>query len=164
MKEIPLTQGQVAIVCDCHYHLVKDYKWFSQWDDVTETFYALRGASMTERLLGSAHTIPMHRVINGTPKGFNTDHKNHDTLDNQCVNLRTATASQNRYNQGKMRHNKSGYKGVNLHKGDGKFHARIMVNSKRIHLGYYDTPEEAAHAYDKAAKELHGEFAQLNFP
>ncbi len=39
-----------------------------------------------------------------------------------------------------------------------------MRNSKAYYLGYFDKKEEAARAYDRMAKELHGEFARLNFP
>jgi hypothetical protein len=39
-----------------------------------------------------------------------------------------------------------------------------MVDYKRVQIGTYDTPEEAARAYDAKARELHGEFAKQNFP
>tara|TARA_R110001583_G_scaffold85211_1_gene223341 strand:- start:1103 stop:1750 length:648 start_codon:yes stop_codon:yes gene_type:complete len=46
-----------------------------------------------------------------------------------------------------------------------RFQAYIRPKGqKRIKLGYYLTAEEAARAYDKKAKELFGEFAELNFP
>jgi len=59
------------------------------------------------------------------------------------------------------RNNLSGYKGVTLHR-KGKWKAKIQFNKKGIYLGLYDTPEEAAIAYNKAAKEYFGEFAKLN--
>ena len=78
-------------------------------------------------------------------------------------NLRIASRSQNLMNQTIRSDNKSGYKGVSLHKASGKWKAQIMSGGRLKHLGYFSTPEDAALAYDKAANELHGEFARLNF-
>lgn len=60
--------------------------------------------------------------------------------------------------------NKSGFVGVSFATHMNRWMAGIT--HKRVHrfLGYYDTPEEAARAYDAAARELRGDFAQLNFP
>jgi len=44
--------------------------------------------------------------------------------------------------------------GVDFHKVSGKFRARLAINGKRKHLGYFNTPEEAFQAY-KLAKEAH---------
>lgn len=59
----------------------------------------------------------------------------------------------------------SGYKGVGVLRGKTqRWQARISGNGKRLFLGNFDTPEDAARAYDKAARELYGEHAWLNFP
>jgi hypothetical protein len=47
---------------------------------------------------------------------------------------------------------------------DGRWCARIKVNYRAIYLGRFSAPEDAARAYDDAARELVGEFAVLNFP
>jgi hypothetical protein len=78
-------------------------------------------------------------------------------------NLRIASHGQNLMNRGINRNNKSGYKGVAFHKSTGKWQAQIMSGGRFKYLGCFTTPEAAALAYDKAAKELHGEFARLNF-
>lgn len=68
-------------------------------------------------------------------------------------------------NRGIQRHNKTGFKGVSTnHKYTNKFRASIYRGGKRIHLGYFGKPEDAARAYDEAAIKYHGKFARLNFP
>jgi hypothetical protein len=57
----------------------------------------------------------------------------------------------------------SGYRGVWLEKGSNKYRAKIWCNNKGYHLGRFDTAVAAAKAYDKAAREMHGEFASTNF-
>nr|WP_268987487.1 HNH endonuclease [Providencia alcalifaciens] len=92
------------------------------------------------------------------------DHIDGDKLNNRIENLRICTHNQNQHNQGIRASNKSGYKGVSWMKSVKKWHAQICCNSKVTHLGLYTCKIEAAKAYDEAAKQLHGEFAWLNFP
>lgn len=160
MKKIQLTQNQFAIVCDCHAHLVEGYKWCAQWNSGTHSFYAVRHSTIAERLGGASSMVLMHRVISGVPKGLLTDHKNSNTLDNRCNNLRAANYSENQHNRGKSPKNTSGYKGVSWRKGEKKWIAAIRLHGKSIHLGYFSTPVEAHDAYAKAANELHGNFAR----
>ena len=81
----------------------------------------------------------------------------------QLSNLRIVSRSQNSMNKGCSRNNTSGYKGISLRKASGKWRAEIMSQGRSKYLGLFTTPEAAALAYDKAAKTLHGEFAELNF-
>lgn len=165
MKEIKLTQGQVTIVCDCHAHLLEGYKWQAAYSTRTHSFYAVRKARVPEMLCGAPRTISMHTVVNGTPRGFLTDHKNHNTLDNRCENLRTATHSQNNRNRNKRTPQNStcSYKGVSWNKRDRKYQVHITIKNKKRHVGYFDSEEDAARAYDEAARKQYGEFASLNF-
>lgn len=112
---------------------------------------------------GTPKTL-MHVLIMGTRDGFQIDHKNGNGLDNRRENLRWATSAQNMQNA-RIRPNKqSGLRGVRRGTRAQKWSAAIRANGTRHHLGSFVTSEEAARVYDEAAKRLHGEFAQLNFP
>jgi len=58
----------------------------------------------------------------------------------------------------------SKYKGVCWDKRNKKWGVTIQANKKKYHLGYFKDEIDAAKAYDKKAKKLHGQFACLNFP
>jgi hypothetical protein len=51
-------------------------------------------------------------------------------------------------NQRIQKNNTSGYKGVSFHKGNNKYKAQIWVNNKSIYLGYFQTAEDGAIAYN----------------
>jgi hypothetical protein len=153
---IPLTQGLNAIVD------VEDFDWLSKWnwhaDKKRHTFYAARTVAHGE----SRTTVQMHRLILGESSRKECDHKNRNGLDNRRNNLRKASPTNNRCNMARHRDNRSGFKGVKL--VNGRFVAAISVAGVYRYIGCYATPEEAARAYDEAAKKFHGEFAVLNFP
>lgn len=161
MKEIPLTQGKVALVDDADAAIVAPYKWYASRH--RGTFYARTdtGGRLVRRRLA------MHRVILGlgAGDGREVDHINGNGLDNRRANLRICTHAENLRNRGPQRNNRSGYKGVSLHP-DGKWTAHISINGSRNvrYLGLFSTPEDAARAYDAAARDLFGEYARLNFP
>ena len=106
----------------------------------------------------------MHRIILNAPKGTMVDHINGNGLDNRKENLRLCTTRENNANQKKNRNNSSGYKGVAKASNCSKWRAYIRVDGVQRHLGNHNTPEEAARAYDAAAKKHFGEYAHLNFP
>lgn len=88
------------------------------------------------------------------------DHVNRNPLDNRRCNLRWATQSEQSVNRAR-RANATGYIGVT--KKGNRFVAYIESKPK-FYLGSFDTAIEAARAFDAAARERYGEFAQLNFP
>lgn len=107
--------------------------------------------------------VMLHRVIyeleHGELPEFNVDHKNRNKLDNRVENLRAATHGQNNANATRKT-NSCKYKGV--YKNYDKYVAQITINDKVTHLGRFNTPEEAALAYNEAALLHYGEFAVLN--
>lgn len=120
---------------------------------------------------GRQRLIYMHRVVNGTPDGMDTDHINGIRLDNRRCNLRNATRQQNCYNKPNEPGSEVPYKGVSKNVKLSRFatpatcfRATISVNGRRVHLGNFKCAKDAAIAYDNAARSLHGEFARLNFP
>lgn len=102
-----------------------------------------------------------HRVIwllsyGAWPDG-ELDHKNGDRDDNRLSNLREATRLVNNQNRRCSRaDSKTGIMGVSNRRG--KWIARIQVEGERRHLGAYDSPTRAAHAYAEAKKALHEGF------
>ena len=105
----------------------------------------------------------LHRLLaeafipNPENKPF-VDHIDGDRKNNALSNLRWCTHAENQWNRGKQRNNTSEFKGVSFDKAAGKWKAQIGLDGKNEHLGYFYTPEKAAAAYEKAARELHGEF------
>lgn len=89
------------------------------------------------------------------------DHRDGDGLNNRWLNLRLATGPQNAANARKRKDNTSGHKGVTRRTNTGQFEARIQHEHRRISLGRFATAEEARCAYERAAMELHGEFARV---
>lgn len=153
MKKIQLTQKQVALVDDSDYDYLNQWNWFALKDK--KSFYAAR----TIRIGKTFKKILMHRLIMSPPDNKQIDHINGNKLDNRRSNLRICSINENRYNQGPLKSNTSGYKGVSWHIHSKKWIARITVNGNRKFLGYFANKKDAGHAYNKAAIRYHKEFA-----
>ena len=107
------------------------------------------------------HTIIMERILGRSlVKGELVDHKNGDTLNNRRSNLRLADKRKNAINAKKRRDNKSGFKGVCWSVPGNRWRAYGKKDGKQVHLGYFDTPQEAHQAYRKFAEVEYGEFAR----
>lgn len=151
MNRISLTKGYFATVDADDFDRLSEHAWFVMEDERTN--YAARAEA--------GKLIRMHWEVLGVYPPDLIDHRNGDGLDNRKQNLRRATTTQN----GQNRQPNAGhqYKGICFHKRDKKWQASIKIPEREIYLGYHDTPEAAARAYDTAALEHFGEFANLNF-
>lgn len=148
---IPLDKNLSTIIDRSDYDDVGRFRWHAHKDALT--WYARRGEFYECR------NIEMHRQLLGFPGG-QVDHRNGNGLDNRRSNLRHATCAQNQRN----RTAKYRYKGIGRYGREKRWKAQIWVNNEHLVLGRFNTPEEAAYAYDLAAIEHFGEFAKLNFP
>lgn len=151
---IPLTgkrgRGMFALVDRDDAHLVAVHLWNFSYP------YAVTGIRRAD---GKRATIGMHRLIMGAQPGQFVDHINSNGLDNRRSNLRICTTAQNLANA-----RLSGpdyYRGISFY--GKKWVAKCTHGSRRL-VGEAATAEEAAALYDTFARELHGEFARLNFP
>lgn len=149
MREIPLTQGKVALVDDEDYPGLSKHRWYAHKN--RNKYYAMRN-SPRDHITHKRSLICMHAVIAGTPKGMDTDHINGNGLDNRRCNLRIVTARQNQQNQNIQKSSK--YPGVHWQKDARKWRAQIRVNGKQQYLGYYDDEETAGIVYAMACNAI----------
>jgi hypothetical protein len=150
MKKISLTKGKFALIDDADYDFVNQWKWSFDGS------YAVRG-----HYLGNINgkdkykKIYLHRVINETLKGFETDHINKNKLDNRRCNLRSATKGQNSRNHNAHKNNITGICGVVWNNNVNKYRVRITVNKKIFNLGYFNDINKAIKVRIKAEKKYY---------
>ena len=120
---------------------------FCLWTNGTKRLY------LVHRVIWEMHHGPI-------PEGIEIDHRNGVRADNRIENLRLATEQQNAWNAKRRSDNSSGVKGVHPHKSTGKWAAQIQHEKKKIHLGLFDSVEEAAAARMTAQAVYHGEYAR----
>jgi len=151
---IVLTKGQVVVFDKSDEKLIRGYRWYLRLDKSRRTFRA----ETYFKKNGDVHRIMMEWLICRTHK--EVDHIDGNGRNNRRANLRKATKAQNQQNRRKFPSARytSRFKGVYQNKRTGKWCALI----RKEHLGTFSTEEEAALAYNKAAKRLFGEFARLN--
>lgn len=102
----------------------------------------------------------LHQLICGFPRK-KIDHADRNRLNLQKDNLRLADDSQNAANSHE-RIGLAGFRGVT--KMRKRWMAQITIREEHQYLGTFDTSQDAAIAYDKAARLGFGEFAYQNFP
>lgn len=90
------------------------------------------------------------------------DHTDRNGCNNAWSNLRIATSRGNGANRGLSKNNKSGVKGVSWSQQSGKWYASIKVDQRSKNLGLFDSKDDAAAAYRRAAERYFGEFARAS--
>lgn len=153
---ITLTRGFEAVIDAVDVPLVMAGNWYASVQPYT--VYAVRS-----QLIGDKReAFRLHRVIMQPGLDQEVDHIDRDGLNNRRSNLRLASRSENARNQGRRSTSASGFKGVTWHQRSKKWAATISVLGKQIHLGLFQTPQDAHATYVAAATELHGEFARTS--
>jgi hypothetical protein len=110
---------------------------------------------------GKMRTVYLHRLICATTLELpHVDHKNGNTSDCRRINLRPCSRSQNLSNQKIRSDNRTGVKGVGIHKQTGKYLARITASGRKMHLGLFSSLDEAQSALALIRDKIHGEFAR----
>lgn len=172
MKKILLTQGKIALVDDEDYKRLSKFKW--NYEGTGGSNYAKR--SVRVQGLQNQKTIRMCCEILQTNELI--DHKDTNGLNYQKSNLRLCTSAQNAQNRKKPKMKTSSkYKGISATYYKSVYSdylsitwvanigfTNIFGRSVQKYLGRFKVEEEAAKAYDEAAREHFGDFARLNFP
>lgn len=174
MKLIPLSKRgknkgkYFAQVDDEDYDLLMQFNWYVQLND--------NGLNYATSKFGGKIGNSMHRfLLDVTDRKIFVDHKDHNGLNNQRVNLRLSSNSQNQINS-RVNYGSSKFRGVrncvvkqkyikkNGEEGlyiNNYWRAKIVFMGKAIDIGCFKKEEDAVRAYDKKAKELFGEFAVI---
>ena len=152
MKMIPIVSGTAPMACD-----EQDYLMLSRyhWRALTNAHHQYAKTQIR------GHTILAHRLILGLEKGDQrvADHINGNGLDNRRCNLRIVTRKENRWNLRKT-NSLSGIRGVV--KVRNGYSARFVHDGEYMHLGCYETKEEAAFYVKKKLLELCPEFSYVH--
>lgn len=158
MKTIPLTQGKVALVDDADFETASQFKWHA-----VRKGRGIYARHMQRKPHRRGASIYLHQLLMpGVPE---IDHKDGNGLNNQRENIRPVSHMLNmRGFRTKQIGASSMFRGVSWDCNKRKWQAYINYNKKRIPLGRFESENEAARAYDLAAKKLFGEFACPNFP
>lgn len=162
MKKIKLNKELFAIVDDDDFETVNAYRWHARKERYH--FYAVRSAKIAQKKI----TVRMHRFILGLKDGdgIKVDHRNGDGLDNRQRNLRKCTVAENNRNRGIGKNNTTGFLGVSVARNrkskNLRWRAIIYFNNKRINLGSFGSPQEAAQVYKKASIKYHGKFSPFH--
>lgn len=122
-----------------------------------------RRIAIDKKVYMASHLAWLYFYEEPPEEGKVVDFVNLDKDDTRICNLRLATYEENARNQSLRADSSTGLKGAvrfNSPRNKKRYRSSIRVGGKKIHLGQFDTPEEAHEAYSKKVKELHGEFGR----
>lgn len=154
MKCIPLTRGLSALIDDVDFELVSKHRWHAR---------AVKNRSYASSKINGKN-VSLHAYLLTPPQNSDIDHIDGNGLNNQRFNLRICSHMENMANQKQHRDSKSPYKGIWRAQHCDRWAVQLVYRGRKLYLGLFKDPIEAAKAYDLKAKELHGSFARLNFP
>lgn len=151
----PLTRGEFVTIDEEDWPLVRELKWHCSGTHCGKLYAQHRRGK-------AGVTIIMHRLILGVEKGTFVDHIDGNGLNNRRCNLRIATVSQNNANRD-FKRTQSQFRGVRK-LSNTSWYAVATKNRVQHRSKPFRAEVDAAREYDRMARELHGEFAVLNFP
>jgi len=138
MKQVILTEGDITAVDDNLFVLINEHNWRKNGKG-----YAYKIREYKALFL---HNFVFELLCIPVPDGFELDHWNRDKLDNQFANLRIVTNAHNQYNRGLRKDNSSGFRGVSWYETKSKWRTQIKHRGTVLHLGYFQSLEEAIEA------------------
>ena len=153
---IPLNHGKTALIDDQDAERVSGFSWYAHFQH--DRWYVQTWRQEIRRPLS------LHRFILDAPPDILVDHRSGDGLDCRRANLRECSSFGNNQNSRLKRSNTSGFKGVSFKRASGKWVAQIVAFGRHQYLGLFESPVDAALAYDAAARIHFGEFGRFNFP
>ena len=151
MTDIVLPCGRVTQIDDGDIQLLDGFRLHAEKRG--RTFY-VRARKQGQRGGGKY----LHNII----MGGRADHRDSDGLNNKRSNLRCCTQAQNGLNRSPKEGKR--FKGVYFDKRRGSYYAQVSFNRSTRTVSGLASEEDAARAHDKMAREMHGEWARLNFP
>jgi hypothetical protein len=165
MQEIPLSQGQFALVDDQDFPVLSDFRWCYRAERDGRQGYAVRHVKVG----GKDRLCYLHREIVGTvPPGYEVIFLNHDRLDCRRDNLKVVTKEEARRHHRVRSDSESGVKGVRYNPGSNSWSAYVYRYGHCYHVGTYFTREQAQAAYERDLRrenpELHTAPARVERP
>ena len=155
--DIPGYEGLYQVYEDGRVFSIRSKKWKAQLNH-SNGYMMVSLAKDNKDTKHRVHRLVALCYLENPENKKDVDHIDGNRKNNHVSNLRWATRSENLRNSFLRSDNKSGHKGVDWCESRNKWRACIRLNSKHTHLGYFETKEEAAAAYQAAAKIHYGEF------